>query len=120
MDKIILKGCRFYAYHGAFSEEQTLGQIFVIDAELTADLKAASETDNLEDTVHYGKIFEVIKNRVENSRYALIEKLAGAVCQDIFECFSAILAVTIRITKENPPIAGHYDAVGVELKRERP
>ena len=29
MDKIILNGCRFYGYHGAFAEEQTLGQIFV-------------------------------------------------------------------------------------------
>ncbi|MDU8069349.1 MAG: dihydroneopterin aldolase, partial [Streptococcus salivarius] len=27
MDKIILNGCRFYGYHGAFAEEQTLGQI---------------------------------------------------------------------------------------------
>lgn len=26
MDKIILNGCRFYGYHGAFVEEQTLGQ----------------------------------------------------------------------------------------------
>ena len=26
MDKIILNGCRFYGYHGAFTEEQTLGQ----------------------------------------------------------------------------------------------
>ena len=120
MDKIILKGCRFYAYHGAFSEEQTLGQIFVVDAELTVNLKAASETDDLEDTVHYGQVFETIKKRVEGSRYVLIEKLAGVVCQDIFEHFPAILAVTIRITKENPPIAGHYDAVGVEIKRERP
>ena len=27
MDKIILNGCRFYGYHGAFAEEQTLRQI---------------------------------------------------------------------------------------------
>ena len=28
MDKIILNGCRFYGYHGAFAEEQTLGTNF--------------------------------------------------------------------------------------------
>ena len=38
MDKIILNGCRFYGYHGAFAEEQTLGQIFVVDLELAVDL----------------------------------------------------------------------------------
>ena len=46
MDKIILNGCRFYGYHGAFAEEQTLGQIFVVDLELTVDLTKASQSDN--------------------------------------------------------------------------
>ena len=54
MDKIILNGCRFYGYHGAFAEEQTLGQIFVVDLELAVDLTKASQSDNLDDTVHYG------------------------------------------------------------------
>ena len=51
MDKIILNGCRFYGYHGAFAEEQTLGQIFVVDLELAVDLTKASQSDNLDDTV---------------------------------------------------------------------
>ena len=38
MDKIILNDCRFYGYHGAFAEEHTLGQIFVVDLELAVDL----------------------------------------------------------------------------------
>ena len=46
MDKIILNGCRFYGYHGAFVEEQTLGQIFVVDLELAVDLTRASQSDN--------------------------------------------------------------------------
>ena len=55
MDKIILNGCRFYGYHGAFAEEQTLGQIFVVDLELTVDLTKASQSDNLDDTVWFSK-----------------------------------------------------------------
>ena len=39
MDKIILKACRFYAYHGVFSEEKTLGQIFTVDLELSRQLQ---------------------------------------------------------------------------------
>ncbi|NLQ71042.1 dihydroneopterin aldolase [Streptococcus mutans] len=119
MDKIILKGCRFYAYHGVFSEEKTLGQIFTVDLELSLDLKAASKTDKLEDTVNYGQVFSVLKSRIENSQYTLIERLAGVICENIFEQFSPVTAIKICITKENPPIAGHYDRVGIELKRER-
>ncbi len=119
MDKIILKGCRFYGYHGAFAEEQSLGQVFVIDVTLSLDLSAASQSDHLADTVHYGQVFETIAAQAEQKKYALIEALAGSICQDIFARFPSVEAINIRVTKENPPIHGHYDAVGVELERER-
>ena len=97
MDKIILNGCRFYGYHGAFAEEQTLGQIFVVDLELTVDLTKASQ----------------------DKKYILIERLAGAICEDLFEQFASIQSIKVRITKENPPINGHYKSVGIELERSR-
>ena len=103
MDKIILNGCRFYGYHGAFAEEQTLGQIFVVDLELTVDLTKASQSDNLDDTVHYGLVFEAVQKQVE----------------DLFAQFPPIQSIKVRITKENPPINGHYKSVGIELERNR-
>ena len=120
MDKILLKDCRFYGYHGAFQEEQKLGQIFVVDCELGLDLTKVSQTDCLEDTVHYGLVFDRIKDQVENQQYALIERLAGAIIDDLFETFPPIQQITLRIQKENPPIAGHYKSVGIELTRTRP
>lgn len=119
MDKIYLENCRFYGYHGAFSEEQVLGQIFRVDCVLSVDLLAASQTDNLEDTVHYGQVFDCIKEHVEKERYALIERLAGVICEDLLMTFPKIKKVTLKITKENPPINGHYDSVGIALERER-
>ena len=109
----------FLCYHGAFAEEQTLGQIFVVDLELAVDLTKASQSDNLEDTVHYGLVFEAVQRQVENEKYILIERLAGAICEDLFEQFPPIQTITIRITKENPPINGHYKSVGIELERSR-
>lgn len=120
MDKISLKKCRFYGYHGAFKEEQVLGQIFTVDCDLLVDLTAASLSDQLEDTVHYGMVFDVIKQVVEGKPYRLIEKVAGVICQEIFQQFPQVQAIRLAIFKENPPIAGHYDAVGIEVERERP
>ena len=37
----------------------------------------------------------------------------------LFNEFSKINAITIKISKENPPIAGHYTSVSVELERSR-
>lgn len=119
MDKIILKNCRFYGYHGAFAEENMLGQIFVVNAILSVDLTKASLSDELEDTVHYGMVFDCIKHQAENQRYKLIERLGGAICQDIFDQFSPVQSINLEITKENPPINGHYDAVGISLERRR-
>lgn len=119
MDKIRLEECRFYGYHGAFAEEQILGQIFVVDCTLSVDLQKASCSDNLEDTVHYGMVFDLIRRQVEEEKYQLIERLAGAICQDIFDQFVAVEGITIAIKKENPPIKGHYAAVGIELERKR-
>lgn len=119
MDKIRLKDCRFYGYHGAFSEEQVLGQIFVVDCTLSVDLTAASLSDHLEDTVHYGMVFETIKKQVEEEKYQLIERLAGAICQDIFDNFPPVNKIKLAVKKENPPINGHYSSVGVELERKR-
>ena len=119
MDKIILNGCRFYGYHGAFEEEQKLGQIFVVDAELMVDLSAVSQSDKLEDTVHYGLVFETIRKQAEENKYILIERLAGAICDDLLAEFPAIQVLKIRVSKENPPINGHYQSVGIELERSR-
>ncbi|HER6567138.1 TPA: dihydroneopterin aldolase [Streptococcus pyogenes] len=119
MDKIVLEGCRFYGYHGAFKEEQILGQIFLVDLELSVDLQAASLSDQLTDTVHYGMVFDSVRQLVEGEKFILIERLAGVICEQLFNEFPPIEAIKVAIKKENPPIAGHYKAVGVELERQR-
>ena len=56
---------------------------------------------------------------MEEEKYILIERLAGAICEDLFAQFGPIQAIKIRISKENPPINGHYKSVGIELERSR-
>ncbi|MCC9716991.1 dihydroneopterin aldolase, partial [Streptococcus agalactiae] len=33
--------------------------------------------------------------------------------------FHPVQAITLKITKDNPPINGHYESVGIELERKR-
>lgn len=56
---------------------------------------------------------------MEGETFTLIERLAGAICEKLFNEFSRIEAIKVAIKKENPPIAGHYKAVGIELERQR-
>ena len=52
-DIISLVGITLYGYHGARPEERTLGQRFVVDVDLEADLRNAGATDDLDATVSY-------------------------------------------------------------------
>ncbi len=45
-----------FAYHGVLSEERTLGQRFLVDLEVDADLRAAGERDELAQTVDYARL----------------------------------------------------------------
>jgi dihydroneopterin aldolase len=118
MDKIFLNQMSFYAYHGAFPEENKLGQRFVIDVELRLDLRSAGQTDELEHSIDYGKVFQVVKEIVEHRRYRLIESLAENIADMLLTEFP-VPEVLVRVSKPDPPIPGHYKSVGVEVIRSR-
>ncbi|RZI39086.1 dihydroneopterin aldolase, partial [Herbaspirillum sp. HC18] len=44
---IRLKNCCFFANHGVFDEEKTLGQRFHVDAEIHVDALPALDTDDV-------------------------------------------------------------------------
>lgn len=119
MDKIILEGMSFYGYHGVFNAENELGQIFIVDLELLLDLSEAGETDNLESTVNYGEVFELVKEIMEGKPAQLIEYLAEHIAKQVFSHYNRVLETKVKITKNNPPIPGHYKNVGIEIVRKR-
>ncbi|WP_091739454.1 dihydroneopterin aldolase [Marininema mesophilum] len=118
MDTIFFNKLAFYAYHGAFAEENRLGQRFLVDLELSKDLKPAADADDLELTVNYASVYEVVKGVVEGNTYTLVETLAETIADHILTNFP-VLEVRVRVTKPDPPIPGHYESVGVGIHRGR-
>lgn len=118
MDKIFFNGLAFYAYHGAFPEENRLGQRFLVDLELRLDLAPAARTDDLERTVNYAEVYGVVKAEAEGGPHALVETLAERIATRLLTDFP-VEEVKVRVTKPDPPIPGHYQSVGVEILRRR-
>jgi|SRR5699024_10094981 len=118
-DKIKLKNMRFYGYHGLFAEEKKLGQIFIVNATLYTSLRQAGLSDQMEDSVHYGEAFDIVREVVEGEPKHLIEAVGEEVAQSLLQAFSSIVACRIEIEKPSPPIEGHYDGVAIEIFRER-
>lgn len=118
MDKIVLKQMSFYAYHGVLPEENKLGQRFLVDVELRLDLRMAGQTDQLEHSIDYSKVFQAVQTTVEKSHYQLIEALAEHIADVLLTEF-LVPEVLVRVIKPDPPIAGHYQSVHVEMVRTR-
>ncbi len=118
MDKITLEGMEFYGYHGAMPEERSLGQRFVVDVELYLDLRQAGETDSLEFTVNYARVFELVQEIVCGPPRLLIESVAESVAGALLEQFP-LAEVLVRVKKPQAPLPGIFSWAAVEIKRKR-
>ncbi|MEN2747288.1 dihydroneopterin aldolase [Sphingomonas sp. T9W2] len=112
---IRLKNCSFFAHHGVFDEEGTLGQRFHIDAEVQVDATMARDGQTIVGTVDYGEIFAEIERVVRGRRRLLIESLALEIARELCDRFAAIAHARITLRKPSVPIHGILDHVEVEV-----
>ena len=113
--KITLKNCAFFARHGVFNEEETLGQRFFVDAILDVDGGNALTRDEIEGTVDYGTAFQVIERIITGKRRFLIESLALETAKALCKEFPMIENAEITIRKPNAPVQGVLDHVEVTI-----
>lgn len=113
---IRLNKMKFYAFHGVGEQEQKVGNTYVIDLKLYADLSKASETDNLEDTINYAEIYNLVKTEMEIPS-KLLEHVAGRILQKIKKDFPLIEKVEIYLAKERPPMGGEVESAAVVMCR---
>ena len=117
MDRIHIEKLEVFARHGVCREENSLGQKFLISADLYKDLHEAGKTDELTATVHYGKVCEFITKIASENTYKLIEKLAEEIANKVLIKFD-VDRVKIRVDKPWAPMLLHVDTVFVEVERQ--
>lgn len=115
MYMIRMKNCAFFARHGVHDEEETLGQRFYVDAELTVEPGEALAEDSIAGTVDYGVAFTVIEKIITGKRRFLIEALALEVGKALCKRFPEIVSAAITIRKPNAPVPGVLDHVEVTV-----
>ena len=119
MDRIIVGGIKFHAYHGLTRLEREVGVRCSIDVEMSLDLTPAIESDRLGDTIDYRAIHKLVLEIGQDRRsFHLIESLGGRIADAILERFP-VKDVTVRVRKETPIIDGIVDYIGVQISRER-
>ncbi|MFC7061786.1 dihydroneopterin aldolase [Halobacillus seohaensis] len=119
MDQINVNGMEFWAYHGLFPEENKLGQRFYVDLELELNLKPAGTTDDMNESINYGDVYQVTKTIVEGEPKNLVETVSENLAGELLHQFSLLEGCRVKITKPDPPIPGHYKSVAIDIYRSR-
>ena len=118
MGKIVLENMEFYGFHGVLAHEKELGNTFVVTLEMEVDTTKAGMTDHLDDTVNYQLIYNAIRKQMEIPSN-LLEHLSHRIADKLMNKFPRIKALTLRLSKLNPPLGGKVERVSIELEERR-
>ncbi|WP_347373609.1 dihydroneopterin aldolase [Aequorivita sp. Q41] len=118
MGTIQLKNIKIYAFHGCLVEEGQIGSDYLVNLAVKADLKKASTTDELEDTVDYVLLQKIVQEEMA-IRAKLLEHVARRIINSILEKVEAVTTVKVSVAKINPPIGGDVAEVRVTMQQKR-
>ena len=118
MDTIRLKNMQFYGFHGVDKSEKHLGGRFEVDVEMQLSLTKSCDSDDLNDTVNYERIYKTVNTCVSKDKFYLIEALANSIAKDILINYP-INSIKVRVRKPHAPVKGVLDTVEVELNRSK-
>ena len=118
MDIIRLKNMQFYGFHGVSESEKHLGGRFEVDLEMELPLKKSCDSDDLNDTVDYEKIYKIVDSCIKKDKFYLIEALANSIAVDVLDNFP-INSLLVRVRKPHAPVKGVLDTIEVELERKK-
>ena len=118
-DRIVLRGLRVRGHHGVFEHERREGQDFLVDLVVWLDIAAATASDDLADTLHYGELAERVAAIVAGPPVNLIEVVAGRVADEVLTD-ARVQAVEVTVHKPQAPIPQDFADVAVVVHRTRP
>lgn len=117
-DRLALRGLRAVGRHGVLAAERSSGQVFVVDAVLMLDTRAAAASDDLTDTVDYGLLAHRLVELVEGEPVNLIETLADRLAT---ACLTdhRVVGVEVSVHKPAAPLSVPFDDIVVSITRAR-
>ena len=114
MGKVYVENIRVYAYHGCLPEETRIGSDYRVDIWVSGDLTVSEVSDKLEDTIDYVSICACVQEEMATPS-KLLEHVARRIVNRIVKASRRVDQVNVKVSKINPPIGGHVEAVAVEL-----
>jgi dihydroneopterin aldolase len=115
---ILIEGLEVYGHHGVPAEERVLGQRLLYDVRLTIDECRGAKTDEVDDTVDYTEVIDLIVEVTTVKSYSLLERLARVAAEAILRTFP-VDEVWVQVTKPHPPVACSLVSVAAAVELQR-
>lgn len=114
---VALKDVRCHAFHGFYPEEQLIGCIFMVDAEVTFNTDN-NDSENLDKTVNYEVLNNIILKEMKQTQ-KLLETVVKNILEEIKTQYSFLNTAKVGIRKMNPPMPGQIGHSFVQLTYTR-
>lgn len=113
---IELENMAFRAYHGCYELEKVVGNRFLVNVWIEADVDEAAREDDLSKSINYLTVFEIVRGQMEITSN-ILEHVARRIIDALYEEFPQILKATVKVAKLAPPLGGKIDSVSVTLTK---
>ncbi len=118
MGIIKVENIRVFAFHGCLKEETKIGSDYRVDLKVKANLKTASNSDKLIDTIDYVLLNKIVKEEMSIPS-KLLETVGKRILNRVFLESNLVTKVVISISKINPPVGGDVEMVTIKLVEKR-
>jgi dihydroneopterin aldolase len=108
MGVIEVNAIKVFAHHGCLQEEAAIGGYYRVDVRIEGDFRAAEQSDDLGETVDYGRVGGVVHEQMA-SRSRLIEHVARRILDGLKAEWPRPYRWQVRVVKLRPPIQGDVE-----------
>jgi dihydroneopterin aldolase len=115
-DVISIRGLRVKTRIGFSAEERATPRDVIIDIDFETDTRGAGESDDLAQTIDYGKATEEVAELVRASEAKLLEHLAERIAAH-FSGTYGVERIIVEVVKDQPPIDESIREVAVRIVR---
>lgn len=115
-DSIFIEKLSFLASIGVFEWEKQFEQKLELDIELSTDIRPAAANDDLNLTLNYAAISELVINLAQSQHHDLIETLAEKIAARLLQEFNT---QQVSLTLRKPSAVPAAASVGVKITRQR-
>ncbi|SMN16743.1 Dihydroneopterin aldolase [uncultured Candidatus Thioglobus sp.] len=116
MDIVFIQGLKIDCVIGIYDWEREIRQDITLDIEMSADIKPASETDHIDQTLDYKAVSKRLIEFVKTSEFQLVETLAEKITQIILTEFGV---ERVKLTLNKGEVVTGVQGVGVIIERNR-